>query len=98
MSTTLQLLVTLIAAIVEQVLPSLASEKTVQIVTTIINALEKILPDVIAAGEELAVTVQNTISALKGNDAITQEQWDALDDFEQKIDAEFDAAAKAAGV
>ena len=97
MSTTLQLLVSLIAQIVEMVLPNLANDATTKLVSTIISVLEKILPDIIAAGEELATTVQNTIMALKGNAAITQEQWDALDVFEKKIDAEFDQAAKDEG-
>lgn len=93
MGTTLQLLITLIAQIVSTALPNLASAKTVELVANIITILEKILPDVIAAGKELATTVQNTIAALKGTDGITPEQWAALDAFEKQIDAEFEQAA-----
>lgn len=97
MSTTLELLVAIIAQVVQAVLPKLASPQTVDLVNTIITTLEKILPDVIKAGQELATTVQNTISALKGTDGITPDQWNALDAFEKQIDAEFDAAAKDEG-
>lgn len=97
MSGTLTLLVSLIANIVTQVLPSLASSQTTALVTNIINLLEKILPDVITAGQELATTVQNVIVALKGTDGITPEQWAQLDSFEKQIDDEFDQAASDEG-
>lgn len=93
----IQIVVALIAQIVESVLPSLASDKTTQLVTTIINTLEKLLPDIISAGAELSTSVKNIIAALQGNDEISQEQWDQLDVFEKQIDAEFDQAAKDEG-
>lgn len=93
MSAALELLVAIIAQVVQVVLPNMASQQTVTLVTTIISTLEKILPDVIQAGQELATSVQNIISALKGTDGITTDQWNALDTFEKQIDSEFDQAA-----
>lgn len=97
MSAALELLVAIIAQVVQVVLPNMASQQTVTLVTTIISTLEKILPDVIKAGQELATSVQNIISALKGTDGITPDQWNALDTFEKQIDDEFDQAAKDEG-
>lgn len=97
MSAALELLVAIIAQVVQVVLPNMASQQTVTLVTTIISTLEKILPDVIQAGQELATSVQNIISALKGTDGITQDQWNALDTLEKQIDDEFDQAAKDEG-
>jgi hypothetical protein len=98
MSTTLELLVAIIAQIVQTVLPNLASQQTTTLVETIITTLEKILPDVITAGQELTTTVQNIIAALKGTDGITPDQWNALDAFEKQIDSEFDQAATDEGL
>lgn len=98
MSATLQLVVTLIAQIVTDILPKLASAQTSQTVANILNLLEKLMPDIIAAGQQLATTVQNIIAALKGTDGVTPEQWAQLDAFEKQIDAAFDSAAKDEGL
>jgi len=97
MGTTLELLVAVIVQIVEQVLPKLVGDQTASVVDIIITTLQKILPDVLKAGEQLATTVQNIIAALKGTDGVTQPQWDALDALEKQIDPDFDAAAKDEG-
>lgn len=97
MSATLTLLVALISQIVTAVLPNLASAQTATLITTIIGTLQKILPDIIAAGEELVTTTKNIISALKGTDGISVNQWNQLDTFEKQIDDEFDQAAKDEG-
>ena len=97
-ATLLLSIVSMIAQVVDSLLPSVASAKTTQTVDNIISVLEKILPDVITAGSELVTTVQNVIAALKGTDGVTPEQWAALDTFEKQIDAEFDQAATDEGV
>lgn len=93
MSATLELIIALVGQIVTVVLPALGSDKTAQTVTNIIAILEKVLPDIISAGEELTTTTQNIIAALKNTDGVTPEQWVALDGFETKIDNEFEQSA-----
>lgn len=94
----LQILVALISQVVQNLLPKVANADVTNTVTAIITALEKILPDIIAAGGDLVTAVQNIIAALKGTDGVSPEQWAALDAFEARIDAEFDQAAKDEGV
>lgn len=95
----LQLILTLITQVVSVVLPRVGtSDSTVALISTIIATVEKLLPDIISAGDELVTSAQNIIAALKGSDVITQEQWAELDSFEKQLDDEFDAAAKDEGV
>lgn len=94
MSATLTTMVTLIATIVDLVLPQLAADKTVKVVDNILSVLEKIIPDLVSTAQDLVTPVKNIIAALKGADGITPTQWTALEDYEKQIDDAFDAAAK----
>jgi len=62
-------------------------------IMTVITTLEQWLPTIIKEVQDVAPLIQNIVSALRSNDAITQEQLDALDALEARIDAEFEAAA-----
>jgi hypothetical protein len=63
----------------------------------IIAWLEQIVPLIITEVKTVLPMVQNVIDALKNSDAITPEQFDALDKLEAQTDAAFEAAAKASG-
>lgn len=62
----------------------------------VISVLVEILPVLAKEINDVKPMVANIISALRANPATTADQLSALDTLEARIDAEFDAAAKAA--
>lgn len=76
-------------AVLAQIAPSLGVPASI---TAIITALEAMLPTIIKEIQDVVPLVKNIIGALKDNNEITQEQLDALDALEAKLDAEFEAA------
>jgi hypothetical protein len=82
-----QMLLTALA----QIAPMLTSNAAIAKVITTVSDL---VPVVIKEAQDLKPLVDNIIAALKGNDAVTDEQLAQLDALETKIDADFDAEAK----
>ena len=52
----------------------------------------------IKEAEDLVAPIENIIASIKGSGAVTADQLTALEALNAQIDAEFDAAAKGAGV
>ncbi len=62
----------------------------------IVDAVTTLTPAAIRAVEGGAEAVKNIVTALRSNDDISDEDWDRLDVYEAKIDADWDAAKEAA--
>lgn len=67
-------------------------------VGNIISLLEEIIPVAVKEAEDLVAPIENIIASIKGSGAVTADQLTALEALNAQIDAEFDAAAKGAGV
>lgn len=91
MSTTLASLLTLLVTIVS----GLTDATQIQ---TVINTLEQIITSGIAEVEVIGPIIQNIISALQNNTAVTANQMIQLGAQDAAVDAAFEAAAIAAGV
>lgn len=63
-----------------------------------ISTVKEIVTEGAGLASDLKQPVQNIITALRNNPALTQAQLDELDKLEEQADAEFDEAAKASGV
>jgi hypothetical protein len=85
-------LIPTLLTLLQTVAPSLGGPAVQQAV----SITTQLVPILIEAGGALLPHVKNIITALKGNDAITPELLASLDAAEAEIDAEFEAAAKAA--
>jgi len=83
-------------SIIEEVLPLLGvGTNNTALITTIINALKKLLPLI---GNEAAVlykTIKGIIQALTADPSTTSEQLAALREIDAQYDAAFEAAAAA---
>lgn len=90
MNTTLTALVTLLATIVGGL--SDASQ-----IATVISTLEQIVASGIAEVEAVGPMIQNIISALQNNTAVTAAQMTQLQALDEATDAAFEAAATADG-
>lgn len=69
-----------------------ASSATVTEITSIIAALEQIIPLVTKEVNDVLPMVKNIIAALKGNGQITADQQAQLDTLNAQVDAAFEAA------
>jgi len=81
---------TLLLTVLAQIAPSLHVSASI---TSIITTLVELIPILVKEFQDVVPLVKNIITALRGNNAITEEQLKSLDDLEAKIDAEFEAAA-----
>lgn len=81
--------ITAVLAILSQI-SGLTSQASV--IAKVIAALTELLPLLVALGKDLIVPVKNIIAALKDNAVVTPEQLDALEAFDAKVDADFEAA------
>ena len=81
---------TLLLTVLAQIAPSLHVSSSI---TSIITTLVELIPILVKEFQDVVPLVKNIITALRGNNAITEEQLKSLDDLEAKIDAEFEAAA-----
>ena len=78
-----------ILSIAAKIVPLITSSTEV---AKIVEAITTLTPSVINGIEGGAQAVKNVIKGLKENEAITDEDWDLLDVYESKIDADWDAA------
>jgi phage-related protein len=85
-------ILTALLAIIEDIAPTAAAGTIGKIIAALVNLLPLIIKEI----QALVPIVQNIITALRGNGQITPEQLDALDAMEAQIDADYDAAEKAA--
>ena len=76
--------------VIAQIAPSLGTSAAIQ---NIINALIGMLPQLIGTIENLAPLVKNIIANLQSNGAVTQEQWDQLDQLNTSADNDFEDIA-----
>jgi hypothetical protein len=90
-------LVTQIIAFVEAELPNIMSAATAATITRIIGILEQVISLGIQLAPTIVTAIKNIIAALKTSGPVTTDQLDQLDAIEAKLDADFDAAAAAAG-
>lgn len=79
-------------SLLQAVMPTLgvASSGTIQ---NIIGALIQLIPLAVKEYQDVLPMIKNIIAALKGNNEVTTEQLDQLDEMEAQLDAAFDAAA-----
>lgn len=89
-------IVTVLITLLGKLVPAIGANA--DLITTIITALEQIVPVLVQEYKDLVPIVQNIIAALKGADGITPDQWAALDTLEKQIDAEFEQAATDEGI
>ena len=87
----------IIISLLTQLLP-LVGGMSSGAVGNIITLLEQIIPIAVKEAEDLVAPIQNIIAQLQGSGALSADQLAALGALNDKVDAEFDAAAKAAGV
>lgn len=91
-------LVASVVALLTQILPSLESAVGASsLVDQIIATLVSLIPQVVQWAEDLLPVVQNIITTLKSNSVVTPAQISALEALEAQYDANFEAAAAAAG-
>ena len=88
---------TVIVNLLVQLMP-LIGQMSGGAVSNIITMLENIIPIVVKEATDLLVPIQSIISDLRGSGVLTPDQLAATEALSAKVDAEFDAAAKAAGV
>ena len=88
------------SAIVSSILAVLASVlplvQTSASVAKVIEALIQILPIAVQVAQDLVTPIKNIIDTLKQNPATNAEQLATLKALDEKVDAEFEAAATAA--
>ena len=82
-----------IVALLAEIAPAVSTSSAIG---NVIATLTALIPAIVKEANDLIPTVKNVIATLKGSDAITPEQLDALDAIEAKIDADYDAASAAA--
>lgn len=81
-------------AIVEEVLPLLGvGTNNTALITTIINALKKLLPLIGSEAAVLYKTIKGIIQALTADPSTTAEQLATLREIDAQYDAAFEAAA-----
>jgi phage-related minor tail protein len=79
-----------VLALIEQLLPASASAK---VVTSIIEALVKMMPFIVQEVESLIGPVKNIIAALSANPAALPDQLSQLQKLDKEVDDAFEAAA-----
>jgi len=79
-----------VLALIEQLLPASASA---QVVTSIIEALIKMMPFIVQEVESLIGPVKNIIAALQANPAALPDQLSQLQALDKQVDDAFEAAA-----
>lgn len=82
-------------ALLAEIAPTLTTSASI---AKAINLISVAVPAVISTAQDLYPVVKTAITALQGNAATTPAQIAELDALEAKIDADYDAASKAAGV
>ena len=88
---------TIIVNLLVQLMP-LIGQMSSGAVGNIITMLENIIPIAVKEATDLVAPIQSIIADMQGSGALTPEQLAATEALSAKVDAEFDAAAKAAGV
>lgn len=89
----MQAALTAILAMIQQFLPLIGTgAAAVSSVGSIITALEKWLPIIVAEGEALYTPVKNIIAALQNSGAVTSDQVAQLQQLDAKMDTAFEAA------
>lgn len=83
-------LISSILVLIEQLLPASASA---QVVTSIIDALVKMMPFIISEVQSLVGPVKNIIAALSANPAALPDQLSQLQALDKQVDDAFEAAA-----
>lgn len=79
-------------ALLQKIAPGAAPD----IVITIVDQLEALVPAVVQEAKDLVPTLKNVITTLRGNADTPVEQMDRLDVIDAKIDADYNAAHQAA--
>ena len=92
----LSIVITTIIPLLEGLLPDLAKISPPSI-AAIITALEAIIPVATSEIATVGPIIQNVISELQSNAAITPDQTATLTALDAQVDAAFEAAATAAG-
>ena len=82
----------LLLGLLQQLLPSLGVANA-GLISKIVEGLVALIPVLIKEYKDVLPMVQNVISALKANAAITPEQIIKLQTIEAQIDADFETAA-----
>ena len=85
---------TAILALIEEVLPLLGVAGS-PLITTIITALENILPLIVTEIPTVYTAVKNIIAVISNDPATTATQLAALQALDAQVDVAFDAAAAA---
>ena len=83
-------LIQAVLTLIEQLLPASASA---QVITSIIDALVKMMPFIISEVESLVGPVKNIIAALSSNPAALPDQLSQLQKLDKQVDDAFEAAA-----
>lgn len=83
--------ITAILALIQQILPLVGAGGNVALVNSIITALEQWMPLIITEGGVLITTVKNIIATLSTS-AVTPDQVASLQALDAKCDAAFEAA------
>lgn len=88
-------LAALIVSLLTQLLPDIGASSS--IITTVLNTLIQLIPLLTTEYTDLVGPVKNIIAALSANPATTAAQLATLQALDAQVDAQFEAAATAAG-
>lgn len=84
-------------ALMTQLLPTLEGAGASNLIESIVNTLISLIPVAVQWAQDLIPSIQNIITTLKSNAAVTPTQISTLEALEAQYDAAFQAAAAAAG-
>lgn len=82
--------ITTVLSTIAQVVPYLTNSASIQ---NVINMLTQVVPTIIKEVADVKPYITNIIDALKGNSAVTEEQWAQLDALSKAADDAFEAEA-----
>lgn len=82
-----------VVALLAATVPSMTSSAAINAAVDTVVALAPVVVKTVPA---LVASVKGIIETLRGNSVVTKAQLDALDDAEAQIDADYEAALKAA--
>lgn len=91
-------LVTALLSLLTSLLPSIqGGTAAATVIEEVVNTLIELLPGLVQLGEQFVTSAKNIIAVLTASGNVTAAQFQALQTAEAQLDADFEAAAAAAG-
>lgn len=90
----MNIVVQAILTLIEQLLPAITSASNASLISSVLDALVKMMPFIVDEISALATPVKNIIAALSANPATTTDQLAQLQVLDKQVDDAFEDAAK----